>query len=223
MHQGPSSRGQPTLQHECVPRREEHLRNGCGVGYADDDRNPHQLSLVRGDLLGVGTTGLDPHHLVTGFPHRDPLADGIDGSGELQPGYLERRRSRVRVHAHRLQEVGTVQCSCPHAHHARRRGHRADPGCLQSSANLDHHETEVRQHASLQSPIDAPETYGSTTMRTTPATGSTSIRAPSGMSVSAPRAPTTAGIPSSRARTAAWLSGPPSAVTTAPAKVRTEL
>lgn len=59
--------------------------------------------------------------------------------------------------------------------------------------------------------------------RTVPATGSTSIVAPSGMSSMARGAPITPGRPSSRAMTAAWLSGPPSAVTSAPAKPTTML
>ena len=60
------------------------------------------------------------------------------------------------------------------------------------------------------------------TTRTSPSTGSTSTTAPSGR-CSAPAAPITAGMPSSRAITAAWLSGPPSVVTTAPAMASTVL
>ena len=117
MHERPSSRGQPTLHYERVPCSEEHLRNCRRVGHPDGDRNSHQLPFVRGDLFGIGAACLDAHHLVTGLPHRDPLANRLDGSGELEPRDLERRRSRIWIHAHRLQEIGAIQCGRPHSNH----------------------------------------------------------------------------------------------------------
>ena len=57
--------------------------------------------------------------------------------------------------------------------------------------------------------------------RTTPFAGSTSTRSPSAIASMAPAAPTTAGMPSSRDSTAAWLMGPPSAVTWPPTRIRT--
>jgi hypothetical protein len=110
VHEGEAAGGQPALEHQRVPRGDEHLRDRGGVGDGDARGHPYELALVDGAPRCVAAPAHDAHHLVADGPRRDPLADGGDAAGELEAGDLvRRRRGRLRVEAHPLQHVGPVQ------------------------------------------------------------------------------------------------------------------
>ena len=65
------------------------------------------------DPLGIGAAGLDPHDLVTALPQRHEITDRVDRAGELE-ARISRAAGRGWIHAHDLQQVGTIEGRGPH-------------------------------------------------------------------------------------------------------------
>ena len=126
MHERPSTRAEPALHNECVPRSEEHLGNRRGIGEGHRLGNRHQLTFVGAHEFGVGAARFDGHHLVARLPERHPFPHRAHLAAVFESGDLERLpASRIGITAHALQDVGTIQCGRPHRHqHLIGRRHR---------------------------------------------------------------------------------------------------
>ena len=100
------------MHDERIPRGEEDLGHGRGVGERQSVGHRQRLAGMDDQLFGVRATRLDPHHLVADLPAGDAIADGGDDAGELKAWDLRRgaglTAARVRVLAAPLQDVGSV-------------------------------------------------------------------------------------------------------------------
>ena len=116
MHQRPATARESALDHQRVPRSEEHLGDRRRIGQLDRIGDRQRLTLVGHDQFGVAGARLDAHHTVADLPERDPLADRRHGAGVLEPEDLVLAGDRVAVTTHPLQRVGPVAGAVRHAH-----------------------------------------------------------------------------------------------------------
>ena len=124
MHQRRTTLLQSALEHEGIPCRDEHLRQGACNFEGCPDRHTHGLVSVHHEAFRVGRPARDAHHRVAHGPPGDALANDGHPPGELQPGHLV-LHLWPRVEAHALQQVGTVQGTGHHVdQHLARAGDR---------------------------------------------------------------------------------------------------
>ena len=217
-----TSAQRPLVSPPCTTSASHAVRNTSGIAAASSSPTAAGTAITWRSCTAIRSAYAPPATMpITWSPgchSRDPRTDRTHRSAELHPGDLERFRERVRVEAHPLQQIGAVQCRGADVDHdvvrpADRIGDVLDAEDIGTTMRSEDDGAHGRQSGAQARVM----------MRTSPATGSSSTSSPSPIIDNAPVAPITAGMPSSRESTAAWLSGPPVAVTTPPAIASTML
>ena len=86
MHERPPAARETALANQGVPRRDEHLGEGSGIGQRQGVGHLHRQSFMDGEPLGVAAPIADPHDEIAHGVFGDSLTNGDDPAGELEPG-----------------------------------------------------------------------------------------------------------------------------------------